>query len=120
MSAASEGRGARAERRGRTAAFGVLVALAFGTLALAGCDAAPAPPEPRLVAAVTDLHVLEARTRLHSDVSPALRDAALARHGYTRATFDAALTASQADADAYTALLAAVQERLGTRTRTGS
>ncbi len=80
---------------------------------LAACTS-PARRDADLAAALTAMHLLEARQSLIGDVTPALRDSALAAHGFTPSRFAAEVERLHDDLDRATRVYADVSAALDT------
>ena len=92
-------------------------------LLLAACSdlASEAPPVPdsTMVDVLVVLHLAEQREALQADLSPALRDSVLARHGLDTATYADAIAFYAAHPERYAGLYEDVIERLETERRRG-
>ncbi len=93
---------------------------ACGAALLGACVHAPAEPDARLVAALVDVHLLDARQAAvrdlgASDSGAPARAAVLLRHGLTAPALDVALADLARHPDSYAATLSAVSESLSTR-----
>lgn len=80
---------------------------------LAACTS-PARRDADLAAALTAMHLLEARQTLAGDVTPALRDSALRVHGFTPNSFAAEVARLHDDLDRATRVYADVSAALDT------
>ncbi|HYE59449.1 MAG TPA: hypothetical protein VD948_13130 [Rhodothermales bacterium] len=85
---------------------------------LIACTPRATEPEPQLVSAIVEMHLLDARASVVEDVPESTRVQLLGRHGFTPASFREALEALARRPEDYEAAMAAVNESLATRLRT--
>lgn len=76
--------------------FCVALVAALGLAALGGCSAltSETPPlsDSTMVEVLIELHLAQARQKLHGDLTPARRDSILAAYDLDQEAFDAAMT----------------------------